>query len=296
MRFMFSCVVAIALVGRLALAQDNKPSDVAKVPNCIVAVAEQADLPPQEMGVIQDIPFKEGKKVEKGDLLIQLDDRKAEKEQEVAEAKYAAALAKAMDDINIRYAIAAAKVAKAEYDVNVQANHDVPGSVPQVRISELFLKCRETELAIEKAKLDRTVAGEEAKVAKAEVEAAKVTVDRHKVLSPIAGIIVEIRAHKGEAVQPSLAVLRVVNLDSLWVEARQVPAAKYARAELEGQPVTVDVVITRDEKKQLTGKVVYVSPLTDSGDTYMVRAKLDNKDHVLSPGMQAEMNIELGKK
>jgi multidrug efflux pump subunit AcrA (membrane-fusion protein) len=65
---------------------------------------------------------------------------------------------------------------------------------------------------------------------------------------------------------------------------------------LEGQPVTVDVVITRDEKKQLTGKVVYVSPLTDSGDTYMVRAKLDNKDHVLSPGMQAEMNIELGKK
>ena len=75
---------------------------------------------------------------------------------------------------------------------------------------------------------------EEAKVAKAEVEAAKVMVDRHKVLSPIDGVVVDVRAHKGEAVQPAQPVIRVVKLDSLWVEG-DVPAAEFARAELEGQ-------------------------------------------------------------
>ena len=67
----------------------------------------------------------------------------------------------------------------------------VPGSVPQVRLSELLLKCKETELAIEKAKLDQKIADEEAKVAAAEVEAAKVMVERHKIVSPIAGMVVD---------------------------------------------------------------------------------------------------------
>jgi multidrug resistance efflux pump len=193
----------------------------------------------------------------------------------VAEAKYAAAKAKAEDDINVRYAVAAAAVAKAEYEINKKANADVPGSVPQVRLSELFLKCKETELAIEKAKLDRNIAGYEANVAKAEVEAAKVMVDRHKLVSPIAGRVVEVRAHKGEAVQPTQAVIQVVRLDSLWVQG-DVSAARFARSELEGQDVTIDVVITRGEKKSLPGKVIFVKPLTDQGDTYMVRAKVDN--------------------
>ena len=46
-----------------------------------------------------------------------------------AEARYNVAKAKAEDDINVRYAIAAAEVAKAEYEVNKMANDHVSGSV-----------------------------------------------------------------------------------------------------------------------------------------------------------------------
>ena len=48
------------------------------------------------------------------------DDRKAQADLDVAkaEARYNVAKAKAEDDINVRYAIAAAEVAKAEYEVN----------------------------------------------------------------------------------------------------------------------------------------------------------------------------------
>ena len=45
-------------------------------------------------------------------------------------------------------------MAEAEYEVNEKANDEFPAG-PQVRINELFLKCKETELAIEKAKLDQ---------------------------------------------------------------------------------------------------------------------------------------------
>lgn len=300
MRWISLCFVAVAATGRLAVAQGAASPAEVRLPDCVVALTEhQADLPPQETGVIKEIAVKPGDQVAEKQLLLQLDDRKAQKEQAVAEAKYAAAKAKADDDINVRYADAAAKVAKAEYDLNVEADNTVPGSIPKVRLSELFLKCKETELAIEKARLDRKIAGEEAKVAAAEVEAAKVMVDLHKLVSPIAGEVVDIRAHNGEAVQPNQAVIRVAKFDSLWVEARRVPAAKFARAELKGQNVTVDVAIKSGEKRSLSGKVIFVDPLTESGDTYMVRAKVDNvkllDDWVLHPGMQVEMNIQLRK-
>ncbi len=294
------CFVAVVAVCGLAVAQEPSPG-IAHVPHCTVALAEQADMPPQEAGVISEIPVKEGDMVAKDQLLLQLDDRKAQREKDVAQAKYEAAKAKAEDDINIRYAIAAEKVARAEYNVNVEANKKVPQSVPQVRLSELFLKCNETALAIEKARLDRTVAEAEARTAKAEVEEAKVMVDLLRLVSPIAGVVTDIRAHKGEAVQPSQAVIRVINLSTLWVQG-DVPAAKYARAELEGRPVAVNVVITlggKSEARPFPGKVIYVKPLNESGDTYMVRAKVANQkangSWLLYPFMQAEMNIQLAR-
>ena len=67
-------------------------------PTCriaFVALAEQADMPPQEAGVIQEIAVNEGEQVAEKQLLLQLDDRKAQREQDVAEAKYEAAKAKA---------------------------------------------------------------------------------------------------------------------------------------------------------------------------------------------------------
>ena len=98
--------------------------------------------------------------------------------------------------------------------------------------------------------------------------------------------------------QPSQPVIRVVKLDSLWVEGN-VPAATFARSELDGQSVAVDVVITRGEKKSFPGKVVFVKPLTDTGDVFMVRALVENVKRdgswLLYPGMQAAMNIQLGK-
>ena len=103
------------------------------------------------------------------------DDRKLQRVLDVAEAeaRYSMAKALAEDDINVRYATAAAKLAKARYEDSKKALDDAPGSVTKEEVNGLMLKSKQADLAVEKAKFDQRIAGEEAKVAKAELEAAK---------------------------------------------------------------------------------------------------------------------------
>jgi HlyD family secretion protein len=290
------CLAAVAVLIGAAAAQSNSVPSVANVGYCHVVEAEQANLPPLEAGVIDDVKVKEGTEVKRGDLLVQLDASKVFQEARVAEAKYDAAKTKADDRVQIEYAKAATEVADATYEISAKANKEVRKSVPEEKLLELKLKCVEAKLQIKKATIDQQVAQEEAKVAKAEWDAAEVTVGRHKLNSPISGEVVKIMAHNGEAVQPSQPIVRVVNLETLWVEG-DVPAKQFARSELDGQPATVEVETTRGETASFTAEVVYVSPLTDTGGTYKVRAAVKNRKlngkWLLGPGIPAKMNIQV---
>jgi multidrug resistance efflux pump len=125
-------------------------------------------------------------------------------------------------------------------------------------------------------------------------------IDLLKVISPIDGQVVAVRAHKGEAVQPTQpGVIHIVGLDKVWVEG-QVKAADFAREQFEiGQPVTVEVVTkapdvsvsgtTRTQKTTVSGKIKLISPLTETGGSYLVRAEVQSEK--LHPGMTVEMVI-----
>jgi multidrug resistance efflux pump len=290
MRYL-SLAVIVLVSTSIAAAQENRygaAPTTARV-RSIVAIAEQADLSPREPGILKEVAATVGKRVTAGQLVLQLDDTKAQQERLVAEAKLRAAETKADDDVNIRYSKAAYDVAKREFDYNVEANRKVPGTVPKAKLDELELKCTETKLAIEKAEHDQKVAKAEAGIADAEVAAAKTMIELLKVYSPIDGEVVEVRAHKGEAVQPNgPGVIHIVGLNKVWVEG-QVSAADFAREQLENQPVTVEVAVTRTQKMSVPGKVFSVSPLTEAGGSYIVRAEVQSEK--LHPGMAAEMII-----
>jgi multidrug resistance efflux pump len=296
MRYFLPLAVIVLVASSRAVADNSPGAPVSASVRCIVAIAEQADLSPREPGIVKDLPVLEGKHVDAGQLVLQLDDTKAQQERNVAQAKYFAAKTKADDDVNIRYSKAAADVAKSDLEFSEKANRGVPGTVPQAKINELRLKCVETALAIEKATHDHTVAEAEAGIAAAEVKAAETMVELLKVYSPIDGQVVAIRAHKGEAVQPTQpGVIHVVGLNKLWVEG-QVKAADLTREQLENQPVTVEVG-SRTPKISVPGRIIFVSPLTESGGSYMVRAEVQREKRdvplPLNPGMQAEMIIQV---
>jgi multidrug resistance efflux pump len=296
MGWIIVCLVAVSAAGRPAAAEGTA---LATASDAGVVVAEEADLAPQEVGTIKDVKVDYGQMVEENKVLVQLDDSKAQSELDVAQAKWESARIKSeAAKINVEYAQAANDVAKADYKVNQQANRDYPNAIPQVTMNEKSLKCEETRLSIMKAQADQRVAEEEQKVAEAEVAAAKVMVQRHKVVSPIAGMVVDLHnKHKGEAAQPAEAVVRVVRLDSLWVQGK-VSAAEYARAQLEGQEAKVRIAITGSSAPQeFSGRVIFVSPLTDTQGKYLVRAKVENRkageSWLLFPGMRPVMEIQV---
>jgi protein involved in polysaccharide export with SLBB domain/beta-lactamase regulating signal transducer with metallopeptidase domain len=62
----------------------------------------------------------------------------------------------AEDSIEVRYAIAAAAVAKADYEQALEANKRVRGTVPQSEVRKRLLESKKMELAVEKARKEST--------------------------------------------------------------------------------------------------------------------------------------------
>jgi multidrug efflux pump subunit AcrA (membrane-fusion protein) len=234
-------------------------------------------LSPRETGILKADPPKEGTHVHAGELVLQLEDTKAEAELKVAQAELFSAKTKAADDVNIRYSKAAAEVAKNELQFNKDANTAVPGSVPKARLEELDLKVKETTLATEKAAHDFKVADTEAGIAAAKVDAAETMVKLLKVFSPIDGEVVLVRRHAGEAVQPAdLGVIHISNRDKLWIKF-YVPGELYGREQFDNQPVTVEVKVTGGKKISVPGKVNFVSPQSHQGNNFEVRVEVQRE-------------------
>ena len=97
--------------------------------------------------------------------------------------------------------------------------------------------------------------------------------------------------------QPTQAVIRVVKLDSLWVEG-DVPAAKFARAELDGQRrhgrrrdyPRREGIASRQGHFREARSPIRAAPTWSAPRS---RTAKSNGSWLLSPGMQAEMNIQL---
>ena len=91
-------------------------------------------------------------------------------------------------------------------------------------------------------------------------------------------------------------VMHLVGIDVLRVEGT-LTIKEYRPAEIQDRPVSVVVTLAGGQRETFPGKIVFVSPLVGSDWTYQVRAEVQNRQQgdawVLSPGMPAEMTIQL---
>jgi len=293
MRFAGLFLVVLAAV---CVSQRVAAAESVTLSNCLLALDEEAQVPAQEAGMLTKILVREGQQVATGELLAQSDDAIPKMQHAVAQFKLKVAEREAQDDVNIRYASAAADVAKADYLQAEEANKKVPGTVPQAEVRQRLLKWREMELSIEKAQKDMAVAALQAKVADAEVQAAAVNLARRRLTAPLDAVVVELTKHEGEWAQAGDPVMRVVRIDRLRVEGF-LNGKDYRLAELQNRPVSVAVKLARGQTETFPGKIVYVKPMVEAGGEFLVRAEVQNRKQngawVLSPGLNAEMTIEL---
>jgi macrolide-specific efflux system membrane fusion protein len=207
-----------------------------------------------------------------------------------------AALAKAEDDIEVRFSAAAFAVASAELERAVSIDRKSPGGVTQQEIQKLQLAKHRDELQIERSRLEMRIAKMNADVHQAAVASAEDALLRRKIASPIDGVVVTLFHERGEWVAAGEPVLQVVRIDRLRVEGF-LNATDISPAEIAGRPVAAEVQLSQGRTARFTGQVVFVSPLVQAGNKYRVRAEVENRTEngqpVLRPGMTAAMTIQM---
>lgn len=289
-------ILCMALALALA-AEDaaNSPAEpIARLPHCLVSLVDDVQVPAQEPGVLVELKVREGDHIEQGMLLGRTDDSHAQAQRRVAIAEHQVAETRASSDINSRLAKATRDVAELEYQLNQQANQKVPGAKSRIELEKLQLAVHENDLRIEQADHETQIARQEALAAAARIEVVDDEIRRRRMLSPISGQVVEVYYQPGEWLQPGEAVLRIVRLDRLRIEAF-LDTAQVAPTAVHGRPVEVSVELAGGRRESFAGRVVFVSPLVEAGGQYRVWAEVDNRQQddqwLLRPGLEAEMTI-----
>ena len=263
---------------------------------CLVSIVEEARVPAREAGVLVELSVKEGDTVRRGGAIARIDDSQPRFEKQKASAEHDQAIANAKSDVDVRYSVAAEKVAEAEVEKAVASNRRIPGSVTQVELARLQLNQKKSELQIEQAQLERQLSSLDAQSKEVEVLAAENRINRRQIASPIDGMIVQVYPHLGEWMQPGDPLARVVRTDKLRVEG-YVDSSKYEPSMVHNRPVTVSVMFADEREESFKGRIVFVSPLVEPGGDFRVWAEVENRqannsvEWLLRAGQTATMII-----
>ena len=206
-------------------------------------------------GRVLEYPAKEGATVKAGEVLVRLDD--AEEQAALAQDK---AKADDLTKIDAQKAIKAQKEQecakiKVGYEKGASSIYEYEEAKLNVVVEDARLKLTDFEHEMDKLKAQQTA----------------VAVARMQLKSPIDGIVETAHVKVGESVEPQTKVIRVININPLWVE---VPVP-YSQALTLKKDQTG--VITYSDKTTGQGKIIHIASLADPGSaTLLVRLEAPN--------------------
>ena len=287
---LLSLAIGLAVPAPVPAAEPSEPV----LSNCLVSLVEEAKVPAREAGVLLELAVREGDAVRSGEMIARIDDNQPQMEKRKAKAEHDQAVAKAESDVDIRYSIAAEKVAEAEHMKALESHTKVPGSVTEVERNRLKLNEQKSELQIEQARLEQRMSVLAAASKGVELEAAENAVERRLIKSPLDGVVVQIFPHQGEWMQPGDPLAHVVRIDKLRVEGF-VNAGQWNAEDVRDRPVTVEVQVAGGRREAFEGRIVFTSPLVQAGNNFRVVAEVDNRQTadrwLLRAGQTATMTI-----
>ncbi|MDC0308057.1 MAG: HlyD family efflux transporter periplasmic adaptor subunit [Planctomycetaceae bacterium] len=260
-----------------------------------VTLLDEADLAAPESGRCFELLVKEGQLIDRGALLVRLDDTQESIEVTHATKELEIARLKSTNKIDVEIAQKAEGAAKSKLKRKEDSRAKYPKSIPEEEIEELRFLAQKTASEIAKAKFDLELAQHEAELAANALLSAKDKLDRRQVRSPINGMVVEVDVNEGEWVETGRKLVRVVRLDRLRV-AGFVPL-KYLPDELIGQDAELTLIREGRENVSLTVQIGFVSPEANpvSGER-RIWVEIDNSKGTLFPGMTAKLEINAAKK
>ncbi|MCU0878001.1 MAG: efflux RND transporter periplasmic adaptor subunit [Pirellulaceae bacterium] len=280
-------LLALTLSGSRA-AQGGE-EDVAAVVVSLIAEVEVAAL---EAGPLVELAVAEGRRVKSGDVLGRLDDRDANLQVERAQIELRHATEQAKSKVKLQLAEETLKLAQLELERATTANQELARVVSPSQLSKLQLEVRRAELDVQQAQEDLAAAARSVEAAANELAIAQRALARRQILAPMDGVVVDVRRHVGEWLEPGKFVVRLVRDDRL--RATGFVGLDQLRYPLEGQTATLRVALSSHEEAAFTGRVTFVSPEANPINRQVkLIAEFDNLEGRLRAGLPAKMTIHV---
>lgn len=282
-----------ALTLLASLACGATPAELAPVraESVLITLIDQAEVPAHESGALAEVAVREGQLVAEGDLLARVEDSMASLAMRRAKIELDIARKEATNDIQLRHARGAANTAKAELARATNSLEKYHKSVSGSEVDQLRLAVDKAEHEAEQAEHDLAVARLTTQLKQSEYDLASRSVERRRIESPIRGMVVEVKRHRGEWVQAGETVVRILRLDRLRAEGFA-PASAVAGS-FQPRPVTVRVDLPGHPRAEFPGSLVFVSPeVNPVNGQVRIWADMENRDLLLRPGLPVEMTLE----
>ncbi|HHY71139.1 MAG TPA: efflux RND transporter periplasmic adaptor subunit [Thermoanaerobacterales bacterium] len=287
--------------------------DITKLTGTIEAendVKVTSKIPGRVEQVLKDV----GDFVEKGEPLIILETK--ELQNQLAQAEAALAMAQANLSANQDAALpqqleqvrAGLEQAEANY-VNAKADYErmkalyeaeaiskqvFDGMTLKYQVAKTQYETAQEQYRLTKERLPKNIEALKAQVKQAEsaVGLIQTNLENSIITSPVTGIISNKLTNDGEVIAAGYPLLTVVNIDTVKV------VIDVAEEEInkikDGQEVDVSVGAVSNEK--IKGIITIVPPASNPTRLFQVKISMNNEDHVLKPGMFAEVEMEKGIK
>lgn len=268
------------------------------------------------MGIIMEVPVKEGAEVSKGEALVVLDQTELDAQVRLAEANLRATqsqLEQAKLAGGIYADIAITKVSAAREQLkSAEAEHARSKELlSQGASSQSNLERTSLQLRMAQEDLDAALASQrENEVRKQEVEAAQSNVEQLEaalavaeanrskatIRAPFDGVVADIFMDVGEAINVGTPLLQLVRAETILVEA---PFDEANAAEIHvGQKARINLDAYRDT--DFEGEVVYIAPVVtrnpDLSRTLNVKIRITEGDEKFMAGMSADVTIIVEEK
>lgn len=264
-----------------------------EIESALVRPIEHVPVPARERGVLAAVNAREGQVVRRGTLLAQIEDAEAQLEEQRARLVADISRKKSENDIDLQYARKSLEVEKAELRRALESLQKYPQSISESEIDHLQLSVERSALAVQQAEHELDLARAEAQVREREHQIAVQQAERRKIVSPVNGVVVEVKRQAGEWVEPGEPVVRVLGMDRLRVEAFL--EVGQASPTLNGASARLIVDLPNRPAAAFAGTVTFVSPEVDPVNGQVrVWVEIANPQLELQPGLRGKLRIQTG--
>jgi HlyD family secretion protein len=257
----------------------------------LITAKDTVNLSSQVMGEIVSIPFQEGARVHKGDVLVQINPDTYQRDVASAKANLDASM-----------------VAENQARVTLTQRQRDWDRAEDLFKQKIFSTSQrdDAKLALDQARLSAESARAMAQQARAYFQKAQDNLAKTTMLSPIDGVVTAVNAKEGEtAVMGTMnfagtVILTVSDLSQIITEV-QVDEADYPRLRL-GQPVIV--IVDALGGKKYDGKVIEIGASAQASAAgaqanirqFKVKVAITSADEQLRPGVTARVKLIADKR